>query len=436
MKHLFPTIACLLTLGVHAQEITYAVDTSCGCDILYVDGIQTTKDGNLYGFRRNDGTLIAPNIYRYVDQFSHGYCRVWVDDTTVVTPPGVDPPLLAGLIDSTGHQVVPCIYHAVDLPSSRRIAVIKDGLLGYTDLQGNIVIPLQYPDASSFVQNRAAVGVIVDSAFLFYTFIDTLGHQLFPPVYQNARPFLDGYAPVRRYDRWGIIDTLGQPVIPTVYEYLSTPDHGTLFAGDSAGMAFFNLSNPDRSRPLTDFVYHPITLLSQGRIGVSRNGKQGFIDPQGNEVIPCIYDEIGRFRQGRSLARIGDSCGIIDTLGRIILPLQYEDRTPKGMKYVYYDSLALVERHGRLGYVDLDGRLVVPLVLEEAYQFSEGLASVKKDGLWGYIDSNGDLFLPFIFDIAAPFRWGRADVYFNGRTLSIDHNGRCVKNCKGIISFR
>ena len=421
-------------ISAHAQNITYDTDTACGCDIVYVDGIQTTREGDLYGFRRSDGRVIFPNIFHYVDQFSNGYCRVWQVDTAVSLAP------LAGLIDSSGHQILPCIYDAVDLPSSGRILVGKNGLFGYTDLSGNLVIPFSFSDASPFVQNRACVALVVDSFYLFYTFIDTLGRQLFPPVFQNARPFIDGFAPVFRYDRWGIIDTLGNEIVPTAYEHLSYPDHGTFFAGDSSGMALFrlpsNASTQSRIQALTPFVYQPVTLVSEGRIGVSRGGKQGFLDLQGNEIIPCRYDEIGLFRQGRTLARIGDSCGIIDTLGRIILPLQYSDRTPKGIKYAYYDTLALVEKDGRLGYVDLDGQFVVPLVLEEAYQFSEGLAAVKKDGLWGYIDTHGDPFIPFLFDIAPSFRYGRAEVYFHGRPLTIDRQGRCVRNCNGIISFR
>lgn len=425
-------LACL-SLNLRAQVITYESDTSCGCDIVFVDGIETTREGDLYGFRRSDGKVLFPPSFRYVDQFANGYCRVWVDDTSVSLPAGQEPPLLAGLVDSSGRIVVPCLYDAVDRPSSGRITVIKDGFIGYTDLNGNLVIPIQFRDASPFIQNRAAVGLIIDSFFLFYTFIDTLGNQLFPPVYQNARPFADGFAAVCRYDRWGIIDTLGNEVIPTVYERLSLPDHGTILAGDSSGMALFLL--PDRS-PRTPFVYQPVTIVADGRIGVSRNGKQGFLDLNGREVIPCIYDEIGLFRQGRAFVRIGDLCGIIDTLGDTILPLRFHNRSPKGDHYIYHDSLALVEQNGRLGYVDLQGNLAIPLYFDEAYHFSQGLAAVHKDGAWGYIDTHGDIFLPFIFDLATSFRHGRANVYFQGRQLSIDLNGRCTKNCNGIISFR
>ena len=103
---------------------------------------------------------------------------------------------------------------------------------------------------------------------------------------------------------------------------------------------------------------------------------------------------------------------------------------------MYFDSLALVEHDGRLGYVDLDGNLVIPFYFEKAFQFSQGLASTCFQGRWGYIDTHGDIYIPHVFDIASPFEWGRAEVVYNGNVSKIDITGKCVKNCKGIIAWR
>jgi hypothetical protein len=248
-------------------------------------------------------------------------------------------------------------------------------------------------------------------------------------------PFSQGYAPVKQYERWGLIDTLGNEVLPTVYEQITFPEEGVLFAGTEEGMALYRLTGKKAERR-TEAVYFAVTAPRNNRVGVSRNGKQGFLDLEGNEVIPCIYDEIGVFRMGRTLARIENRYGIIDTDGNIILPIEYDNLSTKGNKYVYYDSLALVERDGKLGYVDLDGQIVIPLRFQQAYHFSQGLAPVLFNGQWGYINTRGDIYLPFIFDIASPFHWGRAEVYFQGRQHKIDLQGRCLFNCNGIISFR
>ena len=425
------TIVNIISLApARAQGTRYETDSTCGCDILYVDGIQTTRDGDLYGFQRDDGTVIAPNIYSHVGQFTDGYCRVWLDDT------------LAGLLSASGEVAVPCIYDLVDQPSGNRVLVSKNGLYGYTDLHGNLVIPTTFTQASRFSENRAAVVVAIDSFFYQCTYIDTLGKVLFEPVYESALSFSQGYAPVKRYDRWGLIDTLGREVLPTIYEQITTIDHGIFFAGDGYGMAFFRLPAPNsqasdqKFKPLTPSVYIPMSGVNDNRVGVYRDGKQGFLDLSGREIIPCTYDEVGLFKLGRTLARIGDRYGIIDTLGNIILPIEYSNKTTKGNKYAYYDSLALVERDGLLGYVDLDGNIAIPLNFKEAYHFSQGLAPVLFNGAWGYINTKGDIYLPFIFDIASPFHWGRAEVYFQGHQHKIDLQGHCLFNCHGIISFR
>lgn len=443
MKKIITLILLPLTsylLPLHAQTLTYAVDSTCGCDILYIDGIQTTRDGNLYGFKRYDGTVIAPNIYDYVGQFQNGYCQVWQFDTSTSNAPSSGPALLAGLIDSTGRTVVPCIYASVNFPSERRIAVRQGDLWGYTDLQGRLVIDPAFPGVAPFSQGRAAVATLVDSTLVFASYIDTLGNLLFPPDrFQQTLPFVDGYAPAMRYDRWGIIDRDGNEIVPFAFEFVSSPDHSVIFAGDEEAMALFILpevSPQHQIAPATPFIYIPLTPVTQGRIAVFREGKQGFLDLNGDEVIPCIYDEVGLFAYGRTMARVGDRYGIIDTLGNIVLPIEYHSHTDRGTKYAYFDGLALVEQNNLYGFVDTLGHFVVPLSLSAAFQFSEGLAAVQHNGFWGYIDTTGNLALPLVFDRASPFLYQRADVSFQGRHLKIAPDGHCVANCNGIISFR
>ena len=418
-------LPCLLVLALlasplAAQQMEYVDDETCGCELFFIDGIQTTTDGTLFGFKRADGTQIAPNIYRYVDKFHDGYCKVYLDDGQ------------CGMIDRDGNQIVPCIYDDMEYPSCGRILAYKDNLFGYLDLQGRVRIPMQYLRAGSFSEDRAQVLVVIDSFSSGCTYIDTTGRQLFPPVFDNAMPYSEGYAPVFRYQRWGLIDRDGREVLPIMYESMTTNHDSVFFAGSADGMALFDYN----MKPLTDFVYTWVNSCTEGLIGVRRDDKYGFIDRHGREVIPCIYDGTGIFQQGRTMVCLGNHYGIIDTTGRVVLPIEYDDKTPKGMKYMYYDSLALVEKDGKLGFVDLEGNIRIPFYFEEAYNFSQGLACVKYNGMWGYVDTRGKVFLPFIFDHASPYQWGRAEVVYNGNVSKVDLKGKCVKNCNGIIAWR
>ena len=71
------------------------------------------------------------------------------------------------------------------------------------------------------------------------------------------------------------------------------------------------------------------------------------------------------------------------------------------------------------GFIDRDGREVIPCRLKWAFSFSDGLALVKlggsSDGRYGYIDSSGQLVIPCQYTEAHPFSDGRAVVGQGGQ---------------------
>jgi hypothetical protein len=62
--------------------------------------------------------------------------------------------------------------------------------------------------------------------------------------------------------------------------------------------------------------YHSVGKIYEGRVRVSLNGKWGFIDVNGNEVIPLKYDCVGSFFCGKATIRIGDCRGEVDLDGK------------------------------------------------------------------------------------------------------------------------
>ena len=72
-------------------------------------------------------------------------------------------------------------------------------------------------------------------------------------------------------------------------------------------------------------------------------------------------------------------------------------------------------RDERYGYINEEGKEIIPCIYEEVEDFSEGLASVKKDGKWGYINKDGKEIIPFIYDSVRSFSEGLASVEKNGK---------------------
>ena len=78
-------------------------------------------------------------------------------------------------------------------------------------------------------------------------------------------------------------------------------------------------------------------------------------------------------------------------------------------------------------------------IIKPQYEFArgvnDGLAAVKKDGKWGYIDVNGKVMIPFSYDIAYSFSEGYAVVGFIKEKREYEHNTEIIMSC-GCIDMR
>ena len=83
----------------------------------------------------------------------------------------------------------------------------------------------------------------------------------------------------------------------------------------------------------------------------------------------------------------------------------------------FSESLAAIVVETKLGFIDLEGRLVIKPQFdahghcpdsETVNRFSQGLAAVPIDGKWGFIDRAGKWVIKPAFDCAMPFSEGVA----------------------------
>jgi hypothetical protein len=125
-----------------------------------------------------------------------------------------------------------------------------------------------------------------------------------------------------------------------------------------------------------------------------------FKDSLGN--ITAEYDEIRKLDgssywsfptfidRGLAKAFIEKKCGIIDSTGKIIIPILYDF-----IMEAYNNSFWIVEKDGKCGYLDEEGNeLFGGLIYEFAGAFGpygKGIAKVKKDGKEYCIDENGNI---------------------------------------------
>ena len=89
--------------------------------------------------------------------------------------------------------------------------------------------------------------------------------------------------------------------------------------------------------------------------------------------------------------------------------------------------LAKVEKDGKWGFIDKNGKVVIEPQFDDAGDFSEGFAQVKKDGKYGFIDKSGKVVIEPQFDNVEYFIEGFAQVEKDGKYGFIDKNGKVIE---------
>jgi len=152
--------------------------------------------------------------------------------------------------------------------------------------------------------------------------------------------------------------------------------------------------------------------------------KWGYLDKNGALAISDLYDDLREFSQGRAVSNKGGLWGVIDKKGQEVLPHRFltispcsedlivaqdlnnrfhvfdrsgilvRDSLTYDLHNAYRSGRALVGNKGRYGYVDPNGKEVIPMDFTAAGDFENGLAIVALDELWGIIDTNGSEIVP------------------------------------------
>jgi|GEM_PF-1265798 len=113
--------------------------------------------------------------------------------------------------------------------------------------------------------------------------------------------------------------------------------------------------------------------------------------------------------------------GYMDREGKLLIPYRYDGA------YDFLEGLAMVFTLGTgtdyYGFIDEIGNEIVPLQYEYAEIFSEGLAVVRLNNSFGFIDKTGNIIIDIKFDSADSFVNGLAKVSIGNLNFHIDTNG-------------
>lgn len=95
--------------------------------------------------------------------------------------------------------------------------------------------------------------------------------------------------------------------------------------------------------------------------------------------------------------------GYIDYKGKLVIPLIYEDATE------FSEGLAFVKNKEIRGFIDTNNNLVIKLENAAGNQFKEGLAIINNRQFYlGFINKKGEIVVPLEYEVLEPFSEGLA----------------------------
>ncbi len=148
-----------------------------------------------------------------------------------------------------------------------------------------------------------------------WMYVNRRGHPVIDAVWTAATPFREGRAEVETPTGKGLIDRTGRAVLEPVYEEIAWDD----LWGVVAVMVEGRWSLVDRNGILLTAVpYDWLGECSEGMVLAVRAGKCGFVDVEGREVIPCVYDDASSFSEGCAVVSLGNDSFFIDSRGERI----------------------------------------------------------------------------------------------------------------------
>ncbi len=224
--------------------------------------------------------------------------------------------------------------------------------------------------------------------------------------WDELKEFSEGLAGVSKDGQWGFVDAHGKLVI-------------NLQSGWKYAFPFEDgLAQVDVGGANSDFV-------DKSGQTIVRKGQSDT-----NDIAwPCMISPFPNLRFSYGLIPVRNKIGkwgFMNRDGRLVVPPQWHQVLD------FHEGLAMVSnyypsnRTYEFGFVNTNGHLEISLRWGRALSFSEGLAAVSSNGLWGFIDKSGRMVIPPLWEACESFRDGISVVYKSNRFGVIDLTGKAT----------
>lgn len=256
-----------------------------------------------------------------------------------------------GLITLQGDTILAPQYKFINPEQRNWIQAKNNDKWGVIDYKGRVVVPFQYDYIGEISEERYCRVRLNEK----YGVIDHKGRVVIPVIYDNMWFFYDGKMRVALGRKQGFINRRNEVVIPIAYD---------------------------------DFVYG---YFVNGLIGARKDGKWGFIDPNGQVVVPFRYMRVYQFQEGRSwVANFENKWALIDSHDSAITSFEYDYPFKCSYRMAKFrNGAAAARKSGKGGMIDRFGKALTPFAYDCILDYYKGIIVATLDNQLVYAHAQG-----------------------------------------------
>ena len=310
-----------------------------------------------------------------------------------------------GLVDDKGKEIIPIIYDLIQFHYKRYLSLYRKQKMTFADSWGNQLLPLKFEEVR-FLTNRY-FDVSEENKWGVY---DSKTDKLIIPIAYDDIDYCGGcghkssYIYAKKNGKWGIIDFNNNILIPFKYDHAHSNMRSDQWVASFKKEGNNLIINIPSTKEFDDSEFNSLEIIN-GVLIVEKNDKQAIVNKQGVQISDFEYDEISAlytsFQNEAYLSVKKDGkYGILDTLGKTIVPPIYRERIIQIGDYFY------IKQNGKYGVLTKENKELLPIkykhITEIIRQTAEGnekiVFQIKDNEHKGLFFPETGALIPPIFD--------------------------------------
>lgn len=323
-------------------------------------GIINNKGQILIDFKYKNGYLINKNFYLLEDQKSQYLYSVKI----------------GRIIE----------FEEIDYIDSDRIKIKNDNKYGIINDKFELIVPIEYDELLVGEKN-----IIGKKENLYFIFDSKLSMKKIKNEFQKVIIGPEDNFFVLKNNLWGIIDKNEKKILECEYTSLTPLNEKDILLGIKNSEKFLiNL----KTNNVIKIDYENMSMVNDNKIMVLKNGKIGYIDFMGKEILPVEYEGGFAFDDNKKFIQLKKEGNwfLYKYENKEIIKLDYTDIGE------YIDDYMIVEKDGLYGYINENGKEEIPIQYIMGENFNQGFAVVSKESGFGIINKKNRKILDFIYD--------------------------------------